>query len=315
MKTSIRLLAAVACALALPGCGTVRNGGAPPPSFDLQADLRALDAQFRNDTSIKSYYDVVDPVQKVTVRNRFILGRIVQIDLRYIEFIRAMTSDRQKLEAATDLAVLTINLAGTLAGGVRSAKNLAAAAAGIGGARETIVHDFYYEQSMDALVGTMNARRKGVLVGILAGLRTPTVEQYPFEIALTQLHDYYMAGTITGALRFINTASAEQEKSSDAAIERLAVQPASSPKIYEAVKRLGDTIRAAGAQDAGKVDKTLIALGEPAAELQGLSLEAKQLRLLKRLDATISDNKTTVQEKETALQTIIKTFTETGLLK
>lgn len=72
--------------------------------------------------------------------------------------------------------------------------DLAAAAAGLGGAKQTIEKDFYYEKSMDALVGTMNARRKEVLVAILRGLNTPSVEQYPFELALTRLHEYYMAG-------------------------------------------------------------------------------------------------------------------------
>ncbi|QNA89886.1 hypothetical protein G4G28_17815 [Massilia sp. Dwa41.01b] len=315
MSPSKQALLGCMCVLLLSGCRTVREGGAPEPSFDLEADLRMLDQEFRSTASIKDYYSIGDPAQKVTARNRFVMGRIAQIDLRYIAFIRGLTADRQKLDAATDLASLSINLAGTLVGGVRSGKNLAAAAAAIGGAKQTIVKDFYYDKSLDALVGTMNAQRKAVLVGILQGLKTPSVEQYPFELALTQLHDYYMAGTINGALRFINSASAEQEKSSDAAIERLAVLPASSQKIYESVTRLGGAVRAAGAKDAAALDGALLSFGIPSRELEGLDLEAKKLRLLGRLDAIISDPKTATGAKEAALGQLIDKFTESGLLK
>ncbi len=310
MKRPGSLLCLLCVALALSGCRTLRGGGAPDPSFDIEADLRALDDEFRTATNIKAYYSLADPAAKLAARNRFILGRIVQIDLRYIAFIRAMTADRQKLDAATDLASLSINLAGTLVGGARAKTNLAAAAAGLGGAKQTIEKDFYYEKSMDALVGTMNARRKEVLVTILRGLNTSTVEQYPFELALTQLHEYYMAGTLNGALRFINTASAEREKTSDAAIAGLAVLPRSSPAITSQAQNLTDAIR--NASDAG-IEAVAKALGGD--DLAKGGTMDKRLALKARMDAIIEDGGKTVQQREAALAAMAAAFRQAGLMR
>jgi len=295
-------IAGFACTLlALAGCQTLRGGGAPEPSFDLETDLRALDEEFRTTTGIKDYYAISDPAQKVAARNRFVMGRIVQIDLRYIDFIRTMTNDRQQLDAATDLATFTINVAGTLVGGVRSGKNLAAAAAVIGGTRETVVKDFYYEKSMDALVGTMNAQRKEVLVSILSGLKADSVEQYPFELALTQLHEYYMAGTLNGALRFINTASAEKEKASEARIQKLAILPLSSETIVQSAQAITDAIGQMDEADANALAKLL-----GAAPLAGASIEEKRDALLGRLRAIVRDGSKPLPVREAELAAILE---------
>jgi len=287
--------------LALAGCQTLRGGGAPEPSFDLETDLRALDEEFRTTTSIKDYYAISNADQKVAARNRFVMGRIVQIDLRYIDFIRSMTNDRQQLDAATDLATFTINVAGTLVGGVRSGKNLAAAATVIGGTKETIVKDFYYEKSMDALVGTMNAQRKEVLVSILAGLKAGSIEQYPFELALTQLHEYYMAGTLNGALRFINTTSAEKEKASEARIQDLAILPLSSETIVQSAQAITDAIGQMDEADANALAKPL-----GAAPLAGAGIEEKRDALLGRLRAIVRDGSKPLPVREAELAAILE---------
>lgn len=294
--------------LALASCQTLRGGGAPEPSFDLETDLRALDEEFRTTTGIKDYYAISDPAQKVAARNRFVMGRIVQIDLRYIDFIRTMTNDRQQLDAATDLATFTINVAGTLVGGVRSGKNLAAAAAVIGGTRETVVKDFYYEKSMDALVGTMNAQRKEVLVSILSGLKADSVEQYPFELALTQLHEYYMAGTLNGALRFINTASAEKEKASEARIQELAILPPTSQLIIANKKAMMDALRTAS--DASIED----ALDALSMTNKGTSHE-NRIALRDRFNALAIEPGKSIGDREAALASMIEVFRKTGVMQ
>ena len=194
---------------ALSACSTLRNGGAPDPSFDINTDLEQLAKQFNHATSITDYYNT--PLEgRTDARNRFVSGRLVQIDLRYLQFIRALTTDKQQLDSATDIANLTLNLAGTLVGGARAKGNLAAAAASIGGARSVIDRDYYYEKSIDALVATMNAKRQEVLVPILSGLAAP-LEQYPFERALTQLQEYYQAGTLNSAIQFIHTEAGKNQ--------------------------------------------------------------------------------------------------------
>lgn len=58
MKKPGSLFCLLCIALTLAGCRTLRGGGAPDPSFDIEADLRALDEEFRTATNIKAYYSL-----------------------------------------------------------------------------------------------------------------------------------------------------------------------------------------------------------------------------------------------------------------
>jgi hypothetical protein len=255
MIAGAKLAGALVICCALQACSTLRNGGAPDPSFDINADLEQLATEFKIGTNIADFYGV-SPDKRIDARNRFISGRLVQIDLRYLQFIRALTSDKQQLDSATDIANLTLNLAGTLVGGVRAKINLAASAAGISGAKTTIDKDYYYEKSINALVATMNAKRKEVLVDILTGLATRSLEQYPFERALTDVNLYYLAGTLNGAIQFIHTEAAQKEQKSDAEIKDIPILAIPTVKQITDADRLTDSIGG----DL-KIDKANLVLG------------------------------------------------------
>lgn len=231
-------------ALLISSCSTIRIGGSPEPSFDIDSDLSQLSKEFESSTNITNYYKTAS-VDRVDARNRFVSGRLVQIDLQYLKFIRTLTADKQQLDAATDIATLSINLAGTLVGGARAKTNLAAAAAGIGGAKTTIDKDFYYEKSIEALVATMNARRKEMIIPILAGIGS-TIDQYPFERALTDLQQYYLAGTLNGAVQFINVQAAESETKSDKKINILYKLPIPTEVQIDGIAQLTDAIGSSG---------------------------------------------------------------------
>lgn len=238
-RASVTLLSTIL----VTGCGSLRTGGAPEPSFNLNIDLENIAKEFESSTNITNYYKT-NTEGRLDARNRFISGRLVQIDLQYIKFLRTLTSDKQQLDAATDIASMTLNLAGTIVGGARAKTNLAAMAAGIGGTKTTIDKDFYYEKSIESLVATMNAKRKDVLVGILTGLGA-AIYQYPFERALTDLHQYYLAGTLNGAIQFINVQAAQSETSSDKQLAILYSLPIPTVDQVKDIARLTDAIGAA----------------------------------------------------------------------
>jgi hypothetical protein len=298
-----------AAALLLAGCKTLGNGGAPEPAFDIDADLKALSEQFSSATSVTSYYTQAAAGNAVGARNRFITGRLVQIDLNYIQFIRTLTTDKQRLETATDLASLTLNIAGTLTGGEQAKANLAAAAALLNGTRATIDKQYFFEKSMDALVGTMNAKRKAVLVGILQGLATKSVDEYPFELALTQLNEYYMAGTLNGAIQFINVQSAEQEKASDIEIKKIPHLTETTRALNDQIKALTDALANATADSARQA---LTALGEDTSK-SGADL----LQMKTALKGKVRDinRKNTLADKQDAADRLTDIFKAAGLLK
>jgi hypothetical protein len=197
---------ALSGAFLLAGCQTVRDGGAPEPSFDINADLKALSDQYQNASSIAAFYK--DPTRNG--RDGFVTGRLVALDLRYIQFIRGLTSDKQQIDSATDAATMTMNLLGTIVSSARAKTNLAAVATGVGGIKSNVDKHFYYEKSVEALVATMNAQRKEVLVRILSGLQQD-IDAYPFTQAVTDLHDYYAAGTLNGAIIGIQQQAVQKE--------------------------------------------------------------------------------------------------------
>jgi hypothetical protein len=299
----------LAAALLLAGCKTLGNGGAPEPAFDIDADLKALSEQFSASTSVSNYYVQAAAGNAVAARNRFITGRLVQVDLHYIQFIRSLTTDKQRLETATDLATMTLNIAGTLTGGERAKANLAAAAAILGGTRTTIDKQYFFEKSMDALVGTMNAKRKAVLVGILQGLATKSVDEYPFELALTQLNEYYMAGTLNGAIQFINVQSAEQEKASDIEIKNIPRLTETTHAVNDQIKALTDALANATPENARQA---LAALGEDTSKLG-----TDRLQLATALKGKIREinRKNTLEEKQAAADGLTGIFKAAGLLK
>lgn len=203
-----------AAVVLLAGCQTVRNGGGPEPSFDIHTDLQALAERYQNASSIAAFYK--DPTRHA--RDDFVTGRLVAMDLRYIQFIRGLTSDKQQIDSATDAATMTMNLLGTIVSGARAKTNLAAVAAGVGGIRTNVDKHFYYEKSVEALVATMNAQRKEVLVRILGGLQQD-IDAYPFTQAVTDLHDYYSAGTLNGAIVGIQQQAVQKEDAANQKIQ------------------------------------------------------------------------------------------------
>ena len=314
MKSTSNHLISVLAIVLLAGCSSLRTGGAPDPSFDLAADLASLSKEFDSATNIPNYYNT-EASGRLDARNRFISGRLVQIDLQYLKFLRTLTADKQQLDAATDIAGLTLNLAGTLVGGARAKTNLAAAAAGMGGAKTTIDKDFYYEKSIESLVATMNAKRKDALIGILTGLAA-SIDQYPFERALTDLHQYYLAGTLNGAIQFINVQAAQSEANSNKQLAVLYSLPIPTLDQVVDISRLTDAL---GASDLTleKAQKALVLLGVGAAQVPaGLDDADGKQGAKSLLKVRIRAAKNTAEEKarDTAIKALFDAFKGAGML-
>lgn len=228
--SAVVIAALLTCATMISGCATVTNGGAPAQSFKIEDDIKALEAAFGPSVSIKQYYDATD---KLAARNEFIDGRLALYNIRYIEFIRNLGASKQQLDAATDIFLLGLNIAGTLVGGTQAKTNLAAAAALVTGSKTAIDKHFYFEKTVPALVATMNAQRKTVFLKILEGRNAP-IEGYPLAQAIADLYDYEMAGTLLGAIDVIQTDAGVKGAAIDKEIRNLTA--ASAGVIIDARK-------------------------------------------------------------------------------
>jgi hypothetical protein len=186
----------------------MRYGGAPEPSFNLRTDIEEL-KEFGPSTSIKEYYKNVNHTEQE--RNKFIIGRLTLINLRYLEFVRKLTRDRQLLDSAVGMALLGLNLSSTAVPFAQTKTILSAIAAGLTGSKEVIDKNYYFEKTIPALVAQMNAERQKALTPLLQGMRA-SLKEYPFENAVVDLDNYYNAGTFTGAVQTIQADAAAKEQ-------------------------------------------------------------------------------------------------------
>src|SRR5712691_11236197 len=103
----------------------------------------------------------------------------------------------------------------------------------------------------------MNAQRKAALVLILEGIKRD-IEVYPMALALSDLSEYYFAGTFTGALQAIEKDAGVKEAAAGKRIEiarlpeaaRVLASPAVRAEGGRAAKQDRRTVGCAGARAA-----------------------------------------------------------------
>lgn len=207
---------------ALCGCKSYRYAGAPPPSYDVDADLKQLSDQFKPATAVSNYYALGDAATTAD-RNKVISARLVMMNLQYLKWARTVTADKQLLDTASDVLILSLNLAGTATGGASAKTILAAISAGVAGSKTSVDKNYYYEKTLPALFAAMNAQRKTVLTNIIAGMAKP-LSVYTFEQGLTELQEYYQAGTFLGAVNAVQADSGAKEKVADKGIQAAQIE-------------------------------------------------------------------------------------------
>ncbi|MGE3346869.1 MAG: hypothetical protein AB7I35_05480 [Ramlibacter sp.] len=214
--------ALLGAAALLTGCSSLRHGGSPDPAYSVEADMTALRASLSTTASVTSYYAGTPTMAR---RNAFVDARVAMANLAYIQFISDLTADKQQIDTASEMLVLGLNLLGTTALGARAKTNLAAMAAGVSGSRAVVDKNYFYEKTTSALVATMNAQRKEVLLQILEGVKKP-LEDYSFTQAVADTHAYYAAGTLNAAVAAVHASASAREARADQALTSLGEAPA-----------------------------------------------------------------------------------------
>ena len=284
--------------LILPACSAAGRGGATEPSFNVEEDLAALETYFGNAVAIETVYKDGATSEK---RDKMIAGRLVMMNLRYIQFVRTITSEKQFLDSATDILVLSLNLAGVSFTDETARTILAALSAGLTGSKAVIDKHYYYEKTMPALVAAMNAQRKQALIPILRGVGT-SLNEYPVEQAVVDLDSYYHAGTLLGAINAIHIDAAEREQAADEVIALetrariVSLLPSSSRVKLDAI---GDAIEQLDDSKLDAAKNAITALGGTASEIQSTRDARRWLTVYLR---RVGREATMVDEMHTAMK-------------
>ena len=131
-------------------------------------------------------------------RNSLVTVRKYAIDLQFSEFERNLFKETREAGFWTTLASLGLTGGATFAG-ITTAHALSAFATGVTGTRAAYEKEVLAEKTVIAIATAMHANRLKIEVRIRKGLKRPASE-YPLGLALSDLEEYYYAGTVLGAL-------------------------------------------------------------------------------------------------------------------
>ena len=223
MRRITWILVALASCAVFSGCGQQQRPGFPAQSYDEKQLIEDLETTFDLPTKIKQYYNEkpgLTPSELKIRRDEIITSRLTLINLHYNQFVAEASFRRQMMDFGADIADLGVDLATTVVGSAATKTILGAISAGITGTQASVHKNFYFEKTVSAIVATMNASRKQVLIPILAGQRRG-VDAYPLGQGLSDLDNYYFAGTFLGALNAIVAEAGENEQAANTRINRI----------------------------------------------------------------------------------------------
>lgn len=245
-------------------CGCQSLQGYPTPIESSKTSLSLVQAD-TGPAAVTAYAGLTDPVQRRTKRDQIVRARAYAIDIQYDQFIRQVTSQQKAFAIGADLVSAGLTGAATLAKSAATKTHLTTYASAALGVRATVDKELFYSQTLPAVVSQMDATRRTVLAKISEGLAKPDGD-YPLVAALSDLQDYYIAGTLNGAL---NQISKDAGVKTQAAEDRIAKVTTIATAYDDPSRKLSAYWRKAdGNYDPAHEAKMLTCLGPSATTLQ-----------------------------------------------
>ena len=143
-------------------------------------------------------------------RNMVVGTLIMAADARYMQFRRRLAAESRGSSLLLDIGILGLSNGASIAS--ESAANaLAAGAAGLTGTRAAVSRDVYFDRTIPAMIGIMDAERTNLRAAIMSNLRRPAAE-YPLAIALSDVAAYEAAASLDGAIEILTREAAERSE-------------------------------------------------------------------------------------------------------
>src|SRR5271165_6860979 len=215
----------LALTLGLSGCASLVKPRLPdvfkdPPPIDETTGTRATNGTYTLDQFKKDFdeYNKRMPPDKpnptaddlaaaTALRNRMVYGVLAEIDYVYHNYEMSLFMNEGSFRVATDILALGLGVASTISNGERAKTVLSAALTGFTGATLSIDKNFFRQQTVQALISSMQAGRDQTKNLILQRLSEPDTT-YPFQAARSDMTAYFFAGTLPGALQHLNQTAA-----------------------------------------------------------------------------------------------------------
>jgi hypothetical protein len=147
-------------------------------------------------------------------RNEAIEEVLPYIDAAYMDFITDLQAGRDRTNFVADLIELGGSAAVGIVNGQRPLQIIGVALTAIRGGRRSADLNFYKEQSTPVLINKMDGNRAKVRATILTREKDST-DVYQFGAAISDIVDYYNAGTLVRAFTELQKDTAVQTKQAE----------------------------------------------------------------------------------------------------
>jgi hypothetical protein len=178
--------------LLLSGCKTIDGG--PDRIYSIPEEVTAARATI--ETLTAQYYG---GGANENARNEIIARRMYIIDVEYSQYEEALTRERQELGFITATTAQGLNVAGALFTPAQTVRIMSGLAGGVGAVRGYYDSEVVIAKTIQIAQGQMRVLRDQQSDKIRKAMAQP-LSQYPLSLALSDLEDYYRAGTLAAGL-------------------------------------------------------------------------------------------------------------------
>jgi hypothetical protein len=186
------VVALVLSGLVVSSCKTLDGG--PDRIYSVAEEVAA--ARQTIETLTTQYYN---GGANENARNEIISRRMYIIDVEYSQYEESLTRERQELGFITSTTAQGLNVAGALFTPAQTVRILSGAAGAVGSVRGYYDSEIVIAKTIQIAQGQMEYLRDQVSTRIRNSMAQP-LGQYPLSLALSDLEDYYRAGTLSAGL-------------------------------------------------------------------------------------------------------------------
>jgi hypothetical protein len=136
------------------------------------------------------------------------------IDLEFNPYFARLTTQSQAGSLAGDLAILGLTFSSTVLAPAATKTALSTAATAVTGGKTAFDNDILLSHTIQILLLQMETSRNHIRARIEANLQACSTTDYTVWQALTDLEDYYRAGTLPGALEALAAATGNNTQQS-----------------------------------------------------------------------------------------------------
>lgn len=180
----------------MSGCIPSVKGG-PERAFEPKEEARILKHQMP-DLNLPYYYKSGEENRRI-YRNQYITSRMAYIDIRYFEYERDLAKERQGVDFLSAMSIAGLTSADALVASAATKSALAQATALINAGQTNYNEKIQFKQTLNIFINQMKANRAKMSSQIYQNLSQSDAD-YPLPIAMSDLEQYYQAGTLAGAL-------------------------------------------------------------------------------------------------------------------